>query len=104
MLAELEIIPLGRAGASVSQALAKVARLVDDSGLEYRVGPMGTTVEGTWEQVMALARRCHEAMLQDADRVMTTIKIDDRKDKPGLGRITQKVASLETQAGRPLKK
>ena len=103
MLAELEIIPLGRAGASVSPLLAKAARLIDASGLDYRVGPMGTTVEGAWDQVMALAKRCHEAMLQDADRVMTTIKIDDRQDKPGLGRITQKVASLEAQVGKPLR-
>ena len=103
MLAELEIIPLGRPGASVSSLLAKVARLIDESGLDYRVGPMGTTVEGTWDQVLALAKRCHEAMLQESDRVMTTIKIDDRKDQPGLGRITQKVASLEAKVGKPLK-
>ena len=104
MLAELELIPLGRAGAGVSPLLATVARLIDESGLDYRVGPMGTTVEGEWDQVMALAKRCHQALLQDADRVMTTIKVDDRKDKPGLGRITQKVASLEAKVGKPLKK
>ena len=104
MLAELEMVPLGRPGASVSVVLAKVARLIDDSGLDYRVGPMGTTVEGSWDQVMALAKRCHDALLHDADRVLTVIKIDDRKDKPGLGRITQKVASLEAHVGKPLKK
>ncbi len=103
MLAELEIIPLGRAGASVSPLLAHVARLIDASGLDYRLGPMGTTVEGSWDQVIALAKRCHDAMLQEADRVITTIKIDDRTDKPGLGRITQKVASLEAQVGKSLK-
>lgn len=104
MLAELELVPLGRAGASVSLLLANVVRLIDDSGLDYRVGPMGTTVEGSWDQVMALAKRCHEALLRDADRVMTTIKVDDRKDKPGSGRITQKVSSLEAKVGKPLKK
>lgn len=104
MLADLEIIPLGRSGASVSALLVKVARLIDESGLDYRVGPMGTTIEGSWDQVMAVAKRCHDALLHDVERVITTIRIDDRTDKPGTGRLTQKVASLEAKVGKPLNK
>ena len=104
MLAELEIVPIGTASASLSGLLAEVAKLVDRSGLDYRVGPMGTVVEGDWDRIMQLAKQCHQAMLQSADRVMTTIRIDDRKDKPGGGRITQKVQSLEAKVGRPLKR
>ena len=104
MLAELEIIPLGTNSASVSDLLVQVAKLVDQSGLDYRVGPMGTVVEGDWDQVMALAKRCHHAMLESAPRVMTTVRLDDRKDKPGRGRIVQKVQSLEAKVGRPLRK
>jgi uncharacterized protein (TIGR00106 family) len=81
--------------------LAVVARLIDESGLDYRVGPMGTVVEGEWDRVMQLAKRCHEAMLQSSSRVMTTIRIDDRTDRSG-SRITQKVQSLEQQVGKPL--
>ena len=103
MLAELELIPLGLAGASVSGVLAQVATLIDQSGLDYRVGPMGTTVEGEWDQIMRLAKQCHQAIGKAAPRVMTTIRIDDRTDTPGLGRITQKVASLEAKIGKPLK-
>ena len=103
MLAELEIIPIGPAGASLSTLLAPVAKLVDESGLDYRVGAMGTVVEGEWDRVMALAKRCHEAMLANVDRVITTIRIDDRKDRPGPGRIAQKVRSLEAKVGKPLK-
>ena len=104
MLAELEIVPVGTGGASLSGILAKVATLIDASGLDYRVGPMGTTVEGDWERIMQLARRCHQAVLESADRVITTIRIDDRTDKPAPGRITQKVASLEAKVGKPLRK
>ena len=104
MLAELEIVPIGTGSASLSGLLAQVARLVDQSGLAYRVGPMGTVVEGDWDAVMQLAKQCHQAMLQSAARVMTTIRIDDRTDKPGPGRITQKVASLEAKVGKPLRK
>ena len=104
MLAELEIVPIGTGSASVSPALAQVAKLIDASGLAYRVGPMGTVVEGSWDDVMRLAKQCHDAMLAQAARVMTTIRIDDRRDQPGLGRITSKVASLEAKVGTPLKK
>lgn len=104
MLAELEIIPIGTKSASLSGLLADVAKLIDGSGLDYRVGPMGTVVEGDWDQIMRLARQCHEAMLKSSGRVMTTIRIDDRTDKPGAGRIVQKVQSLERAAGRSLKR
>ena len=103
MLAELEVIPIGTASASLSSALADVARLIDRSGLDYRVGAMGTVVEGEWDRIMALAQQCHQAVLASAGRVMTTIRIDDRTDKPGAGRITQKVQSLEAKVGKPLR-
>ncbi len=104
MLAELELVPVGTKSASLSTLLVEVAKMIDGSGLDYRVGPMGTVVEGEWDQVMQLAKRCHEVLLQSTDRVMTTIRIDDRKDQPGPGRITQKVQSLQIKSGRPLKR
>ena len=103
MLAELEVVPIGTKSTSLSAVLAQVAKLIDQSGLDYRVGPMGTVVEGEWDRVMALAKQCHQAMLQATGRVMTTIRVDDRTDKPGTGRIVQKVQSLEAQVGKPLK-
>ncbi len=103
MLAELEIIPIGTKSTSLSHLLADVATIVDASGLDYRIGPMGTVVEGDWDQIMRVAKQCHEAALKSTGRVLTTIRLDDRKDKPG-SRIVQKVHSLETAAGRPLKR
>ena len=104
MLAELELIPVGTQRPSLSPLLAEVANLIAASGLEYRVGPMGTVVEGEWDQIMRLAKQCHEAVLTSSQRVLTTIRIDDRNDQPGPGRIVQKVHSLEAAAGRPLKR
>ncbi len=103
MLAELEIVPIGTTTTSLSAHLAEVARLVADSGLTYRVGPMGTTVEGDWDAVMRLAKACHEAARQASGRVLTTIRIDDRIDQSG-PRLAAKVASLERAAGRPLQR
>lgn len=103
MLAEFEIIPIGTGSASLSTLLAEVARKIDDSGLECRFGPMGTVVEGEWDQIIELARICHQGLLESCDRVMTTIRIDDRKDKPGMGRIVQKKKSLEEKLGKSLR-
>ena len=104
MLAELEIIPIGTKGPSLSGLLAEVAKLIHRSGLDYRVGPMGTVVEGEWDEVMTLAKQCHQAMLTAIGRVLTTIRIDDRTDQPGGSRITQKVQSLEAKVGTPLRR
>ncbi len=104
MLAELEVIPIGTESPSLSSVLAEVAKLIDQSGLDYRVGAMGTVVEGDWDRIMLLAKQCHMAVLRSASRVMTSIRIDDRKDKPANGRIVQKVQSLEAKVGRPLKR
>lgn len=104
MLAELEIVPIGTETASLSSQLAEVAKLIDHSGLDYRVGAMGTVIEGDWDRIMTLVKQCHQAVLGSTSRVMTTIRIDDRKDRPGPGRIVQKVQSLETKVGKPLKR
>jgi uncharacterized protein (TIGR00106 family) len=104
MLAELDIIPVGTQSASLSTLLADVAKLIDQSGLDYRIGPMGTVIEGDWDRIMRLAKQCHQTVLGSVDRVLMTIRIDDRKDKPGAGRIVQKVQSLEAKVGRPLKR
>ena len=85
----------------MSGRLAKVMRLIDSSGLDYRVGPMGTSVEGNWDQVMGLVKRCHQILLTESPRVLTHILIDDRKGAKA--RLTGKVASVLRKTGRTLK-
>jgi len=101
MLAEFSIVPIG-AGASTSSEVAKVLKLVDESGLSYRLNPMGTVVEGEWPEVMGLIERCHALVMSDVQRVITTIKIDDRKGYAD--RITKKVESVEKILGKQLNK
>lgn len=103
MLVEFSLIPVGT-GVSISPYLAKAIKAVNKSGLNYRVGPMGTVVEGDWDEVFGLIKRCHNLMMKYADRVITTISVDDRKDKPSQGRIISKVKSLEEKAGIKLKR
>jgi len=101
MLVEFSIVPIGK-GSSISDDVAKVLNIVDKSGLPYKINPMGTVVEGSWDDIMELIRKCHRAVLKGKERVVTSIKIDDRKRKRNM--IEGKVRSVEKRLHRSLKK
>lgn len=102
MLLEFSIVPVGTATSSIGEHLAEVLKVIDESGLPYKLNPMGTVVEGGWSDLMGLVKKCHETVMKRSERVMTTISIDDRKGKPN--RIEEKVKSIEKRLGRTLKK
>jgi uncharacterized protein (TIGR00106 family) len=55
---------------------------------------MGTNIEGEWDEVMALIRRCQDRLFEmGAPRLSTSLKISERRDKPD--HMKQKVASVE---------
>jgi len=101
MLVEFSILPLGK-GSSMGDEIAEVLKIVDRSGLPYKVNPMGTVIEGRWDEVMGLIKRCHRTVLRRKERVITTISIDDRKGRSN--RIDEKVRSVERRIGRELRK
>ena len=101
MLVEFSIIPIG-VGSSIGDQLAEVLKIVDASGLPYKINPMGTVVEGEWDEIMKLIKKCHRTVMKTGERAITTISIDDRKGKPN--RIEEKVKSIERRIGKSLKK
>jgi uncharacterized protein (TIGR00106 family) len=101
MLIEFSIVPIG-SGSSIGDRLSEVLRIVDDSGLPYKVNPMGTVVEGEWEDLFRLVKKCHKAVMKREERVLTNISVDDRKGKKN--RIEEKVKSVEKRLGKSLKK
>lgn len=101
MLVEFSIIPVG-SGSSIGDRLAEVLNIVDASGTPYKVNPMGTVMEGEWDDLFKLIRKCHESAMKHEERVITTISIDDRKGKPN--RLDEKVKSIEKRIGKSLKK
>jgi uncharacterized protein (TIGR00106 family) len=101
MLIEFSIVPIG-SGTSLGARLAEVLKIVDESGLPYKINPMGTVVEGEWEELFRLVRKCHKTVMKNEERVLTTISVDDRKRKPN--RIEGKVKSIEKRLGKSLKK
>ena len=100
MLVEFSITPIGKE-ASLSADVAQVVDLVDKSGLNYRLTPMSTIVEGEWDEIMELIKRCHLLVRGRAPRVATWIHIDDRPGHRQM--ITHKVAAVEKQLGRKLR-
>jgi len=99
MMVEFSIVPIGK-GASVSAAIARVLKIVLDSGVKYKANPMGTVIEGEWDELMGLIRKCHDEAIKDAERVVTSIKIDDY---PGKGyRLETKLGSVEQKLGQKL--
>ncbi len=102
MLAEFSIIPVGK-GESLGEYIAKVLNIVDESGLPYRANPMGTVIEGEWDEVMGVIKRCRDEVVGPSVRVCTTITIDDRPGKP-MDRLTEKLKSVEKRLGREVRK
>ena len=101
MLVEFSIVPLGK-GESVSALVARVLKIVAASGISYKANPMGTVLEGEWDRVMGIIKECHQEVMKDADRAVTSIKVDDRKGKGE--RIEKKLESVEQKLGMKLNK
>lgn len=100
MLLEFSISPLDK-GKSVGRHVARSLDIVDKSGVPYRLNPMGTVLEGEWDQCFEVVKKCFGRMSKDCNRVSLSIKIDWRKGAES--RLESKVTSVEKRLGRKLK-
>ena len=104
MLFQLTMFPSGskRKSASVSEHVAKVINIIDKSGLPYKLTPMATCIEGSWDQVMPVIDKARK-MLKRAghERIYINITIDDRKG--ATKRLTGKIDSIENKLGRKVR-
>jgi uncharacterized protein (TIGR00106 family) len=100
VLLEFSMFPIGK-GESVSEYVAKSLEIIDSSGLDYHCHAMGTVIEGQYDQVMDVVKRCFDAMAARCARVECSIKLDYRQ--AASGRLRAKVASVEEKLGRKLK-
>lgn len=78
MIAAFSVAPLGT-GESVTPAVARAVEVVRESGLPNETSSMFTTVEGEWDEVMAVVKRAVDAAGQGAGRVSMTLKADIRE-------------------------
>jgi uncharacterized protein (TIGR00106 family) len=81
---DISVVPVGTATPSVSQYVAgAVGLLQNEPDVKFQLTPMNTIIEGDLEHILALAQKMHESAFNaGVKRVVTTIRIDDRRDKP----------------------
>lgn len=93
MLVAFSVTPIGTADTSVGDAVAEAVRIVRDSGLPNRTDAMFTTIEGDWDEVMAVVKAATEAVAVRTGRASLVLKADLR---PGVtGALDAKVRSIE---------
>ncbi len=79
---EVSIVPLGIGGSSLSAYVARALKVLQRSGLRYELTGMGTIVSGDLDAIWKVLREMHESCFAgEAKRVLTTIRIDDRRDR-----------------------
>lgn len=93
-IAEIIVTPLGTGSPSISKYVAKVEKIIRESGLKSQLTPMSTIVEGSLDEILDLVKKVHNALFEEGIlRVSTTIRIDERRDKPHS--MEDKVRSVE---------
>jgi uncharacterized protein (TIGR00106 family) len=97
-LMEITVIPLGT-GTSMSKYVAKAVWALESvPEIDYELTSMGTIVLGRMDRLLEAAQKMHQAVLDaGAKRIETTIRIDDRQDKPV--NLTSKLAALKKELG-----
>jgi len=84
VIAEVTVVPLGTASTSLSAYVAEVEKVLKNfPALKSLLTPMSTIMEGDMDNVLDAIKAMHEAPFRmGALRVSTTLRIDDRRDKP----------------------
>ncbi len=81
-VAEVTVVPLGTGTSSLSVYVAKALKILEDSGLIYQLTPMGTVIQGDPREIVEVVLKMHDSLFsKDIHRVVTTLKIDERRDK-----------------------
>jgi uncharacterized protein (TIGR00106 family) len=98
-IAELSIVPIGTESTSLSSYVAACVEVLRDSGLIHEVHGMGTIIEGELKEILDVVLKMHEVPFKaGALRVVTSIKIDDRRDKEASAKA--KVESVVRKSSR----
>lgn len=93
VLAEFSMYPTDK-GESVSKYVAQLIDHIDKSGITYQLTPMGTILEGSWEQVFGVISGCFKILEPQSNRITTIIKVDYRKGDAS--RMTSKIKKVES--------
>jgi uncharacterized protein (TIGR00106 family) len=98
--ADLTVLALGRPGASASEYIAEIQkRLRRQDRVRYRMHAMGTSLEGSTEDILAVVAELHAVPFeQGVPRVYTVLKLDERRDRPSQT-LDDKIRAVEDRLG-----
>jgi uncharacterized protein (TIGR00106 family) len=98
--ADLTVLALGRAEVSASEYIAEIQRrLARQNRVRFRMHAMGTSLEGSTEDILAVVGELHAVPFdQGVPRVYTVLKLDERRDRPGQT-LDEKVRAVEDRLG-----
>jgi len=92
VIVDFSIFPIGKEE-SVSRYASRAVKIIKDSGIPHHIGPMGTAIEGEWDEVMLVVKQCMEELKKDCPRLYMTMKVDCRQGESG--RMEKKVRKVE---------
>jgi uncharacterized protein (TIGR00106 family) len=94
MIVELSVVPVGTGETSVSAYVKAAVKIIEETDLDYEVNSMGTCVQGEWDEIFSTLKAVHDELAKmGCNRIVTTVKIDDRRDK--FETMDAKVAAVE---------
>jgi uncharacterized protein (TIGR00106 family) len=95
-IAEISVVPLGTKTPSVSKYVARAVKVLQQEDVKYETTAMGTIVEADVDKILTIVKRMHEETFgEGVARVLTTVRIDDRRDKSR--GMEDKLASLRRE-------
>ncbi|MCX7880021.1 MAG: MTH1187 family thiamine-binding protein [Ignavibacteria bacterium] len=100
VLVEFSMFPTDK-GESVSPWVSQVISHIDKSGLNYRLTPMGTIMEGNWDEVFKVISECFKILEPQCNRIYSVIKVDYRKGEQS--RMQSKVEKVKTILNKEIK-
>jgi uncharacterized protein (TIGR00106 family) len=81
---QISVVPIGTGETSLSEYVADCIRILKKEKVRYELTSMGTNIEGDLRDLLKIALKMHQMPFKKgALRVLTTLKIDDRRDKKG---------------------
>ena len=97
---DISVVPVGTGSPSASEYVAGAVRILENEpGIKYELTAMSTIIEGDLEKLLSLAQRMHRSAFDaGAKRVVTTIRIDERRDKPLT--IEGKIKAVKEKLGK----
>lgn len=95
VIVDFSIYPMDKGAESLSPYVAQALNIIKESGLDYKLGPMGTAIEGEWDEVMKVIDACYRVLEKDSDRVFLNLKADSRKGRKN--GLSAKIDSVQTK-------